>query len=873
MKSTSDDTIDLLNLADTNDLLLSLQSKINSDCIVEHTTLDLPINPSNISPYFLPILNTMTSKISFSASDARGKKLKNKTMHHSDLGGTFSYSLPPLSFLSPVTFTTKKFLYRIVIYDTSNRQMNNDSFGFLLPYALPFDISFRAVIKKENLTVRCVIANTKKEIRLTEENYNKISMYNKMLSRDIFNSTTLKYLAVPLTNNKINFDAINKAEYLSKGNFYDVDIHRKDNENELYFARHKQMENIYEYFDVITAKDSFTKFCDIITMNDINFKHQTMHKYFSDSEKFTSTRTVQDLINIIQTDCPVITTLKSYYEKNIDIDSEYKCNINSIFFYVDIAKKSNDLQIHIKRNGTSSQISTQNRIYLHTLFDISELSYFYMNRAMYQLCIKLPYIMNTFEKLLYPFLFINQIAPEYEKLINETNYKYFQWAFAPPALLFPYNYDTLETLGDTILKFFITSQLIFSSTQSSQSEGCVEKERVKMIKNKYLYKRGKELKIYQYVVSRMNEETMELNDKNISDIVEATIAAFYLIRRDIKDGVWFIHKCDIDAEIRPKAGSETMRRIAEKFQFAEISQEEREKIKKDISFKELAMMYQIGELSWDIQTKEKDIEELEKIIGYRYKDKEHLHRAFRHLSCNPTNYSDNYEKFELLGDSIVEVYIIIFIFTVFIPFLYNDDNSDDILIKNAKNFDCYSATKIKSFLCSNTFMCKLSYILTLPLFFEFSPQSVDIKNQLAAFLHYRNVNLITTRNLNDYEPPASTNPKFIADIFEALIGSIYIDGTLSDCFKVLERIYRPYVIYCAFYFDDLKYSAINDFSYLCTNKFKTAPEFRARNNGNEEIVDIYIAEKLLYSGRGKSQEEAKSNAAMIALKDIAKRKK
>ena len=78
MKSTSDDTIDLLNLADTNDLLLSLQSKINSDCIVEHTTLDLPINPSNISPYFLPILNTMTSKISFSASDARGKKLKNK---------------------------------------------------------------------------------------------------------------------------------------------------------------------------------------------------------------------------------------------------------------------------------------------------------------------------------------------------------------------------------------------------------------------------------------------------------------------------------------------------------------------------------------------------------------------------------------------------------------------------------------------------------------------------------------------------------------------------------------------------------------------------------------------------------------------------
>lgn len=873
MKSTSDDTVDLLNLADTNDLLLSLQSKINPDCIVEHTTLDLPINPSTISPYFLPILNTITSKISFSASDARGKKLKNKTMHHSDLGGTFSYTLPPLSFLSPVTFTTKNFLYSIVIYDTSNRRIYDESFGFLLPYDLPFDLSFRAVIKKENLTVRCVIANTKKEVHISEENFNRIVKFNQMLSKDIFSGISLKYLTVPLKCNKINFDIISKAEYLSQGNFYDVDIHRKDNENELYFAKHKSMENIYEYFDVITANDSFSKFCDVITMNDANFKFQTMHKYFSDSEKFPSTRTVQELINIIQTDCPVITTFKSYYEKNIDMDNEYKCDSNSIFFYVDTAKKTNDLQIYIKNNITSSQFSTQNRIYLHTIFDIAELSYFYLNKAMYQLCIKLPYIMTTFEKLLYPFFFIKQIAPDYEKLMNETNYKYFQWAFAPPALLFPYNYDTLETLGDTILKFYITSQLIFSSTQPSQSEGCVEKERVKMIKNKYLYKRGKELKIYQYVVSRMNEETMELNDKNISDIVEATIAAFYLIRRDISDGVWFIHRCDIDAEIRPKAGAETMRRIAEKFHFAGISQEEKEKIKKDITFKEIAMMYHIGEISWENKMKEKDMEGFEKIIGYRYKDREHLRRAFRHLSCNPTNYSDNYEKFELLGDSIVEVYIIIFIFTVFVPFLYNDDITDDILLKNAKVFDCYSATKIKSFLCSNTFMCKLSYILTLPLFFEFSPQSVDIKNQLDSFLRSRNISLIINRNLNDYEPPASTNPKFIADIFEALIGSIYIDGSLSDCFRVLERIYRPFVIYCAFYFDDLKYSAINDFSYICTNKFKTAPEFRARNEGGEEIVDIYIAEKLMYSGRGKTQEEAKSNAAMIALRDIAKRKK
>ena len=86
-------------------------------------------------------------------------------------------------------------------------------------------------------------------------------------------------------------------------------------------------------------------------------------------------------------------------------------------------------------------------------------------------------------------------------------------------------------------------------------------------------------------------------------------------------------------------------------------------------------------------------------------------------------------------------------------------------------------------------------------------------------------------------------------------------------------IYNPYSdasrgqsAYDWFYFDELKYSAINDFTHLCTFKYKTAPEFHARVHNGEHYVDIYLNNKKEFTGKGESVESAKANAAILGLK-------
>jgi dsRNA-specific ribonuclease len=129
-----------------------------------------------------------------------------------------------------------------------------------------------------------------------------------------------------------------------------------------------------------------------------------------------------------------------------------------------------------------------------------------------------------------------------------------------------------------------------------------------------------------------------------------------------------------------------------------------------------------------------------------------------------------------------------------------------------------------------------------------------------------NVERIINRKLNEYESPQSFNPKIIADVFESLVGAIYFDSDIEQCFKFLNKIYKPFIIYTWFYFDELKYSAINDFTHLCTFKYKTAPEFHARVHNGEHYVDIYLNNKKEFTGKGESVESAKANAAILGLK-------
>ena len=902
--------IDLLDLSKQNNLKLNIPSKIPSSLIVPHITIPLPFNSKTHHTYH-SIVNKLKQKISSTTSTTdtsfKGRKLRNKTLHHHGLGTNFNYEIDPITFIKPPTYQTHpKAVYPIIISDYACEE----TFAFMFDVALHFTVSFEIYFKSTNSKHTCTIANVV-YVDIDDMLFKNVLIFNSILIKNNFVTfTNDKALLLPLVYNacidvyEVNVEMIENAiDVYKHKRAKDVDVHDKELYNKLFISKRKSNFALYELYQVINKDEECNEFIKKICSYDDEYYTNVKKEYFThcllNNKEYHKYKAIDFFTNFTLTNCPAITTYRSYLDKNNINYNEF--DNEEYFLYVDAPKKQSEISLYTKNcinngnnNASTSNSNTHSHLYLHTFLPLSQLSYCFLSKQHYILLNKIPYIYNSFKQMLYPYKFLKETTPlgnDYSQYLTTYNYKYFTWALTPPSLLMPYSYDTIETLGDTILKFTLTSQLIFAYDMEGR-EGYIERARVKKINNKFLYEKGKLKEIYKYVYSKINvnnnETYMELNDKNISDIIEATIAAFYLLRNNLVDSYNYILSCDIcDNMMLMKVEDNTLKRIGafnvgedvlridmKDYSFLMLSEN-------DFVFKNMCMKYNIGTLcnsgsnsNTPATTRDEMYTQLEKLIGYTFNNKDNIAKAFRHGSISK---NDNYEIFELLGDSIVELFVILSTYNTYIPFLYHNDDDNinnnnnntyikDIkqhLLNKAKSFDCYKATKIKSFLCSNTFMCKLSYVLTLPLYIQCGD---SYRNEIDLFMSNDNVERIINRKLNEYESPQSFNPKIIADVFESLVGAIYFDSNIGQCFKFLNKIYKPFIIYTWFYFDELKYSAINDFTHLCTFKYKTAPEFHARVHNGEHYVDIYLNNKKEFTGKGESVESAKANAAILGLK-------
>ena len=191
-------------------------------------------------------------------------------------------------------------------------------------------------------------------------------------------------------------------------------------------------------------------------------------------------------------------------------------------------------------------------------------------------------------------------------------------------------------------------------------------------------------------------------------------------------------------------------------------------------------------------------------------------------------------------------------------------------------------THVKSYLCSNYFMCKLSLLIGLPKYIEFNDNNINMKNQLSQFLEYKNITSFLESPMNNYISTETYQPKFIADLFEALIGAIYIDSDLKTTFEFLHLIYGPSICYSCLYLEELPFSIVADFTEKCEKELKIVPSFK--NVTKEEIINsgleynsgkhylkLTIGNKFSVIDMGDSEEKAKENVSekgMIFLSEI-----
>ena len=219
-----------------------------------------------------------------------------------------------------------------------------------------------------------------------------------------------------------------------------------------------------------------------------------------------------------------------------------------------------------------------------------------------------------------------------------------------------------------------------------------------------------------------------------------------------------------------------------------------------------------------------NIENIEKNIGYTFKNKSLLENALTHTSYAYENNVDSNEKLEFLGDSILEF--------ISSKYIYNK-------YPNLKEGEM---TKVRA-----TVVCEKSLYKVAKL------------HNFSDFLYL---------GKSEQKTGGNKRPAILADSVEAVIAAIYMDGGLEEASK--------------FIISNLKDEIEVATKHVGDKDYKTVLQEKLQVNGNVDIQYKIIKEegpdhnktfeaevscngKVLAKGIGKSKKEAHMDAAKKAL--------
>jgi len=221
----------------------------------------------------------------------------------------------------------------------------------------------------------------------------------------------------------------------------------------------------------------------------------------------------------------------------------------------------------------------------------------------------------------------------------------------------------------------------------------------------------------------------------------------------------------------------------------------------------------------------KVLRQIEKILQYKYSDKELLKKAFKHSSAVDDRSMSN-ERLEFLGDSVLELVICQELFERFSNYLEGD------------------LTKIKSMLVSRKVCAKITNQLGLTDFLQIGKGMTGSR---------------------------SLNGSLASGLFEALIASIYQDGGFEAARKFLLRCYKPLIDQA-----DANHSQGNYKSVLqqyAQKHFNTTPTYELldekgpdHNKCFESVVSING--KHFRSAWGTNKKDAEQKASYSALVEL-----
>lgn len=223
-----------------------------------------------------------------------------------------------------------------------------------------------------------------------------------------------------------------------------------------------------------------------------------------------------------------------------------------------------------------------------------------------------------------------------------------------------------------------------------------------------------------------------------------------------------------------------------------------------------------------------NFKDLQVKIDYTFKDENKLVKALTHRSYINEHRDENLqsnETYEFLGDSILEFWI------------------SDKLFRQFPQFNEGDLTNLRSLIvCTQN----LSLIAS-------------------------NINLGNFIMLSKGEERhgGRTNQSILADTFEAILGSIYLDDGIVPAFKFLDKTLTESIskLSSKQIYKDPKslFQEIAQSKRGITPKYQTVSESGPDHQKNFEVA-VYVGEELVATGCGNSKQKAEEDASLNATK-------
>ena len=219
------------------------------------------------------------------------------------------------------------------------------------------------------------------------------------------------------------------------------------------------------------------------------------------------------------------------------------------------------------------------------------------------------------------------------------------------------------------------------------------------------------------------------------------------------------------------------------------------------------------------------MKELEKKIGYQYKNISYLENALTHSSyANEAKHgTKSNERLEFLGDSVLSMVV------------------SDYIYKNCPNLPEGELSKLRASLVCEKSLCRFSKALGVGRCLKLSRGEHNLKG--------------------------NERPSILADAFEAIIASIYLDGGMEQARKFVLSFIEPEI-------KNPRPKAFKDYKTTLQEIIQKNPEEhltyvltgeQGPDHDKHFFVEVHLNSNVIGKGGGRSKKEAEQQAAREAL--------